>query len=67
MKKRLKRKIVEKVIMEVVVRKSLILGIAIENFDKTLLVPRNKLDVHFGFISKSFHQRNACTAVHLPL
>ena len=44
-----------KTVMEVVVRKSQILGIAFENFDKTLLVPRNKLDVNFGFISKSLH------------
>ena len=44
-----------------------ILGIAIDNFDKTLSVPRNTLDVHFGINSKSLHQRSACLAVHLLL
>ena len=53
--------------MKVVVRKKPILGIAIENFDKTLSVPRNTLDVHFGIIKRSLLQRSACVAVHLRL
>ena len=48
-------------------KKKTILRIAIENFDKALSVPRNTLDVHFGIISKSFHQNSACLAVHLSL
>ena len=34
--------------MEVVERKNPILGIATENFDKALSLPRNTRDVHFG-------------------
>ena len=49
LKKRSNWKILQK-IMEVVVRKNLVLGIAIENFDKTLSVPRNTLDAHVGII-----------------
>ena len=56
-----------KIITVVVVRKNPILGIAIKLIDKTFSVPRNTFDVQFHIISKSFHQRSACFAVHLPL
>ena len=60
-------KLSEKAVMAVVVRKRPILAIAIKRINKTYSVPRNMLDVHFGISLKSFHQRSACLAVHIPL
>ena len=57
-----------KIIMVVVVgKKKTIVGITIKRISKTLAVPRNTFDLHFGIILKSFHQHSACLAVHLSL
>ena len=64
--KALKMESCQKVVKVVVVRKRPILAIAIKRINKTYSVPRNMLDVHFGISLKSFHQRSAWLAVHIP-
>ena len=53
--------------MVLVVWKKQILGIAIRRINKTFLVRKDKQDAQFDIIVKSFRQRSACVAVHLPL
>ena len=66
--KALKMENCPKIIMGVVVRKKKQFSESrFRILNKTLSVPRNTLDVHFGIILKSFHQRNACVVVNLPL
>ena len=56
-----------KITLVVTVRKNPILGIAITKICKTFTATKDKLNTHFGVISKQFDQSSFCVSVRLSL
>ena len=52
-----------KIRLVVTVRKNPILGIAITKINKTFTAMKDKLNTHFGVISKYFHQSSVCPII----